>query len=499
MDGSFVESEIDLGLGGGESSPPPASGNQPPPQADRSAPSASVAAGTDGQQETPPATDEGQRQSGQPLSDEEISKLDLSKSEGLTEFRSAYEKRKYERDEAVRERDAFKQELETTRSSQGRGVYLSTDVPFEDFKPAEGLAKMATEEPEYHDALVDTVMEAQFWPEIAGRIKALEGQPLDLNTDEGRFQFEQLNQVWDFMSKRVAGTDGETMYNIINVVAKSPDIMQAIYSRINGGTSAMPLNQQPPQQGPQGVETPQQIAQRLQLDLSDPVHVRTIDGIRDEQQRALLQQSRIQQELDTRRRETEALRKEIENLRGGQEKIQGQSAEEAERRAESRVEQYLADALDKDLKETYQSSVPKDRPGLADRLKTLTKERLASDPNFQTAKATAKKWLKQAATASTIENRQKYEQRGLDAMAVISTLRANAMAEEAKELFGPIVAKAREAKQKSDNTRKRVEIPGGSNPPSGAPKPAQTQPGDIEGTRAAVRARLKQAGLGLPG
>lgn len=524
MDGTFVESDIDLGISGGQDSAPDfgrrsqeassaVTGSEPvKPNG-----AAQEAVDTQGAQAEGVVQDGAQEVSGQQPTDDKVDWTTAPEH-----FRNSYEKNKTLRERAEQRAAQIEQDLEALRSTQGRGVYVSTDVPFEDFNPAESLAKMATEETEYHDALVDTVMQANFWPDVADHILALEGKSLGrvegegpsarlvFDSDEERTQFEQIDKIWDFLSRRVAGTDGSTMYRIVNTVAANPDIMQAIYERMNGGQGRMPSagasgSYQQPQQGGlqqsqnQVTESREQIAQRLGYDLSEPAHVRAVDGIIAEQQRFLIRESQLRNEVDVSRREIGTLRKDLEGLKGGQQRIEGQSAEQAEVRAETRVDQFLSEALDKDIKENYAAAIPKDRPGLAERLKTLTKTRLQGDPNFQNAKTMAKKWLKQAATAASTEKREQCERKGLDALAVVTTLRATAMSEEARELLGNLSTKSAAAKQKTAIARSRVELGGGQSAPLRQDTSTGSKAGDIEGFRAGVRDRMRKAGVQMPG
>ncbi len=152
-------------------------------------------------------------------------------------------------------------------------------------------------------------------------------------------------------------------------------------------------------------------------------------------------------------------------------------------------------AIETEYTEKYVQAIPKDRPELGERLKTLVKEKLNADPNFQTARSGAMKWLKQAATASA-DQRVRYEQKGLDALGVIATLRSRAMADEAKILLGRLPAQVAGARQQTAAARSKRELPGGSTASQVPPQaPPTIAPGDIEATRRNVRERIKQAGI----
>jgi len=452
-----------------------------------------------------------------PLTDEEVEKLDLGQSENIRQFRSTYEKNKTLLEEAVQERNALKQELETLRSAQGQGVYLDTNVPFEDFNPYEGLQRMATEEPEYHDAVVDAILEAHLWPNMATEMKKLEGKQLGhvengaliFDNDEERTQYQQLEQTWDFLARRVAGVDGKTLSGLIAIVGQSPEIGQMIAEKLNEGFApTIPTGQQgfqtaaPQQTGQQpiaGVQTLQQIAQEQGFDLSDPEQVRRAQREQLLQRQIAGEQLQRQSEKRALEGQLQQMQTELDKLKGGQQQAQQGTVADAERQAESRVESHLTSALDTEFQEKYANSIPKDRPGLAERIKKLTRENLNENATFKEARAAAMKWFKQAAgrPAGQEEGKKRDEERGLNAMAVIATLRANAMAEEAKELLGKLPTQAAAIKQKAEAAKARRELPGGSTARTPAPAAPATVTGDIEGTRAAIRNRMKQAGISM--
>lgn len=452
------------------------------------------------------------------LTDEEVEKLDLGQSENIRQFRNTYEKNKVLLGEAEQQRDVFKQELETLRSSQGRGVYLDTNIPLEDFKPYEGLQRMATEEPEYHDAVVDAVLEAHLWPNIGTEMRKLEGKQLGrvengalvFDNDDERIQYRQLEQTWDFLARRVAGVDGKTLSGLIAIVAQSPEIGQLIEAKLNGGyapaiptsttgfqaASASQFGQQP---STVGVQSLPQIAQDWGLDLSEPEQARRAQSIQGLQRQAAETQIQAQSEKRTLESQLQQMKSELEGLKGGQQQAQAGTVADAERQAESKVESHLTTALDTEFQEKYANAIPKDRPGLADRIKKLTRENLNENTTFKETRAAAMKWFKQAAgrPAGQEEGKRRDEERGLHAMAVVATLRANAMAEEARELLGKLPAQAAAIRQKTDAAKARRELPGGSTARNPAPAAPATVTGDIdiEGARAAIRNRMKQAGI----
>ncbi len=512
----IVVSEIDFGDGGNEadastqlgSTAMPPSGTAPaqpqgdgqvgatPPPAQPKADAAAEGAGTA----------EGAAQEGQE------SEEGINWATAPEQFRNSYEKNKVLRERAEEEREAYKSELETLRSKQGQGVYLSTDVPLEDFDPYDGLQRMSVEEPEYHDAVVDAVLQAHLWPNIADAVTKMEGKQLGrieggvhvFDDDEERLQYQQVQRVWDFLARRTAGVDGPMLSSLIRVVAQNPDIQQAIESRMVGGTQMPQAGQQfaqaggagqePPQTAAMGVQSLQVIANAQGLDLSDPDHVRQATAIQSAQREAVSVRSQMAAELRTRDAQIARMQSELQEVRGGQRQAQTTTTAEAERQAESRVAEHLRGAIDTEYTEKYAGAIPKDRAGLGERLKTLTRERLVADPNYQAANTAAKKWYKQAATASA-EQRARYEQKALDAMAVIATLRTNAMAEEAKELLGRLPAQVAAARAKASTAGNRRELPGGSTARTVPPPSPSTPSGDIEATRAAIRRRMKEQGI----
>lgn len=521
----FVTSEIDLGVGG---------------EADQSSqvggaiPSDTVRTDSGSGQQTQPIQPQGDGQVGgqQPPAESTLLALEGSTATEATsedgvnwatapeQFRNSYEKNKVLRERAEQERETFKQELEDFRAKQGQGVFLNTDIPFEDFKPFDELNRMATEEPEYHDAVVDAVLQAHMWPNIASTLSSLEGKQLgriDESTgalvfdgedaDEQRMQYQQIQQAWDFLARRTAGISGQTLSGLIKIVTDSPEIQQAIEAKLNGGYApaiqAGTGFQQQPQFGQQsgfqaqqpiGVQTLQQIAQAQTLDLSDPEHVRQAGAIQASQRQAASIAAQAQFDKRTLESQISQLRSQLEKVQGGQQQAQTTTAQEAEQRAESRVSEHLRTALDTEFTERYAAAIPRDRPGLANILKTQAREQLNENPTFKEAKATAMKWFKQAATATSPESRQKYDEKGLGAMAVIATLRTNTMAEVAKELLGKLPAQAAAARAKIAN-KGRQELPGGTTARPEAPRPAASASGDIEANRAAIRQRMKNAGI----
>lgn len=500
---AMVVSEIDMGDGG-----PADAGTQ------------AGDAGTASAAYTPPAPTQpqGDRQAGaQPppaepqvtaeeapksLSDEEIEKLDLGESENIRQFRNTYQKNKELRAEAEQQRDAYKQELEDFRSKQGQGVYLNTDVPFEDFNPYDGLQKMATEEPEYHDAVVDAVLQAHLWPNLASEVSKLEGKQLGrlengahvFDNDEERMQYQQIQGVWDFLSRRSAGIPGPMLSAMISVVGSSPEIRQAIESKL--GMSGAPAQQGVQQQGYDGgVPSLEAIARHHGWDLSDPDHLRWAQAQRATIGQAVAIQAQFGNALSVRDAQLRQMQEKLQKVEGGQQQASTTSAQEAEQRAESRVAEHLRTALDTEFQEKYAGAIPKDRPNLGNIIKTQTREQLAEHPQFKEVHPLAKKWLKQAVTATEQAQRQKYEEKGLGALAVVATLRSNIMADVAKELLGKLPAQVAAARAKMVDAKGRRELPGGTTAQTVPAKIPPAQPGDIEGMRAAVRARMKQQGI----
>jgi hypothetical protein len=444
-----------------------------------------------------------------PQIDQEVdpAKLDLTQPEGLRQFRSSYDKVKFERDEEKRLREAAHQELETIRANQGKGIFLDTNLPLEDFSPREALDRMLEEEPEYYEAVANDFMSTHFWPELSTQIQSIEGRPLNPAVPADAEKLETLGVVWDSLARRMSKgqLNGDTLYNVLEVLESSPDLQQVVLARMNGGQAPVPMSQpgaQPQQQqwGPQGVESAAAIATRYGLDPTDEAHAQLISQMQSDQARQQFNETQRQRELQQRDLQIRTMQQQLDALKNDQEGLRNTSSEDAQRRASARLTELLSTSLEADIQNGYSNAVPKDRPGLLGDLRTIAKATLDANPDYKTATAKAEKWFRQAAAARDARDRDRWDKAGLDALAVVSNYRAAAIKEAADRLLGPVRRNtARQEQRTRDLQNGRREIPGGqATPPISPRQPAPV--GDMQATRDAVRARMREAiGRGVPG
>lgn len=439
----------------------------------------------------------------------DVTSLDLTQPDGLRQFRSSYEKVKWERDEEKRLRQSATQELESVRASQGKGVYLDTNLPLEDFKPREALNRMMEEEPEYYEALAADFVAQHFWADMGRQVKTIEGKPLNPNDPADMEKLENLGTVWDSLARRMSKNqlDGDTLAEVLEILEKSPHLQREIIAQLNGAApSALPqgMPQQPQQanwgQQPQGIENAEAIATRYGLDASDEVHAQLITQIQQEQQMRLVDQTQRARERQQYDLQIQAMQQQLYKLQNDQEGLRNTSSEEAQRRASARLTELLDTSLDTDIRSRYENAVPKDRPGLLGDLRTIAQAALDKNPDYQTATSRAEKWFRQAAGAKDGRDRDRWDRAGLDALTVVSNYRAKAIADAATRLLGPVHRTAAKQEQKTrDLQRGRREIPGGqATPPINQRQPVET--GNIQAARDSVRQRLRDAiNQGVPG
>jgi len=448
-----------------------------------------------------------------PAPETDVTQLDLTQPENLRQFRSSYDKVKFERDEAVRARDAIQQEMQTFRAAQDRGVYITTDIPLDDFNPRESFIKMAEEEPEYYESVAADVMDTHFWSDIGDQVRSLEGVPLDPNLPADNEKLESLGVVWDSLARRMTRgqLDGDSLYDVLTILENSPDLQSVIIARLSGAQGPMPpQGQQQPgfQQGyqqpgygqPQGVQTAEAIADQYGLDLTDAGHQQIIYQTQMAQQQRQAEQTQRQRELAQRDMQIQRLQNEVSRINQDQEGLRDQSSEDAQRRAATRLNEQLESSLDSDIQTRYGNAIPKDRPGLLGDIKTIAKAALEANPDYKNATARAEKWFKQAAAAKDPRDRDRWDKSGLDALTVVTNYRAQAISQAADRLLGPIRRTTQRQDQKTkDLQHGRREITGGTAIPPVTNRPPAPS-GDIQATRDAVRARLREAqNRGMPG
>ncbi len=322
---------------------------------------------------------------------------------------------------------------------------------------------------------------------------------MDENDPAHAEQLDALGTAWDVMSRRMTNgqLDGPSLYNVLTVLENSPDLQQVILARVNGQQAGLPqqgewqqqgYGQQPPQQA-YGVQSEEQIAMQYGLDPAEPAHAQLIRERQQQQQQSL----QVQREIAQRDMQLRQMQDRLDRVSLEQKKIGQGSVEEAERRAETKLNEQLEGALGNDISQRYGQAIPKDRPGLLNDIKIIAKASLDGNPDYKAATARAAKWFKQAAAASDGKDRDRWDKAGLDALAVVSVHRAKAVAEAAERLLGPVhktVAKQNARTQQLQGGRR--EFTGGTPaPPAPRREPAPT--GDIEATRAAIKRRWADA------
>ena len=451
------------------------------------------------------------------VSETDVTALDLTQPEHIKEFRSSYDRVKYEREQERVRADQVTQELEAMRASQGKGVYLATDVPLEDFNPREGLTRMMEEEPEYYEAVAADFMEAHFWPDLKDQLGSIDGVQLNPDDPRDAEKLEALGAAWDVMARRMTAgqLNGDMLYRVLDILENSPEapvLQQIIVARLSGqqptgdwqsASPAAPADAWGQSQGyglpardhlgQQQVQGAEAIAQQFGLDPTEPQHAQLIRQIQADQYSRAQMQLQTQREIAQRDMRLQQMQDRLDALAGEQKKIGQTGSQEAERRAETRLNEQLESSLDSDIQTRYASAVPKDRPALLGDIKTIAKAALEANAEYKSATAKAAKWFKQASVASNPGDRDRWDKAGLDCLAVVSVHRANAIRDAAERLLGPIRRTTQRGNQRTQQLQgARREFTGGTNvPPVSNRQPAPT--GDIEATRAAIKERWRQS------
>lgn len=449
------------------------------------------------------------------LTDEQLSQVDLTQPEGLKQFRSAYQQRKYEAEEAARERDEIRNEHDRFRGTVEKNVYLRTDVPIEDFKPAEVLQKMSDEEPEYHDSLVQEVLETHFWDNLPTFFEDLQGKILDVeNNENDRIITDQLNNAWDVMARRLTAgeMDGTTTFVLLTGLRKNPELARAVWAVangqpmpvINGGNSGgyqSPVNQPGQgysqggyqQPGQQSLPTPEQVAAEFGLDLSEQGHRQFVQKyLYDEQQRRQERQA-FQNTQGQLQASINQLNNQLKQVKDDQSQIQGISDQEADRRADAELSSILNSGLDEYIKKEYSSAIPKDKPELANTIKILARESLVANPDYGQATATARKFFKQAVRAKSQAEQERAKNKGLDALAVVAVYRRDAVEAAASSQLGTVRRDAARLAKRREVTASRRELPTGGNPAPPAPRREPIDTTDMSAAKARIKQRFANA------
>jgi len=442
----------------------------------------------------------------------DVTKLDLTQPEHIKEFRSSYDKRVYELGQAQERISSLEEENDRLRSNSGKGLFFDTNVPLEDFNPDEIRDKMLEEEPEYYERLTESFMQAHFWPNVGEKFQETTTRELNPENPNDVEVLDEMGKAWDVMSRRVAGVDGMMLINILEELGKSQDIKTELILRLRGerkynpevpmtfdGNMTAQGSQQFNSQMPQ-IETVEQVAMRLKLDPSEQSHKAIIDETINNQRKAQAQYYQRMINPETTKSENEkrleeqvkSLQQTVNSLQNNQKKG-GVSEEDATKHAETRLSGLLDNSLKEYIAKEYGNTVPKDKQYLLGKLETLVQTRLSSDPTYQKAKATAVKWFKQSAGAKNATDRDRWDTKGQDALAVMVPIRINAVKAEASELLGTKklanVSTTKTGTTKTTTRRKEIEQPG--KPAPVGMNPATAQPGDISGAKANILKRAQ--------
>jgi TolA-binding protein len=449
------------------------------------------------------------------LTEEEVRAADLSKQEGIENFRSSYLARKEERDQARLELEAARNEaaeiraqLEEVQAGQIPGTTLSTNVPLDEFNPKEVLTQLKENEPEYYDKLKQTFQEEFLWESLPSTLQGLEGKG-ELSEEVST----HIASAYDIMSRKIIGLGGEEMFAMSQILVHSPDIMAAINDRIRTGNNPTawepfkpapgatppPANgfnggyAQPNQPVPITIPSVEQISQTYGLDPSEPDQKQKIDKIRTDYQAQVTQQQQLAYQIQQQEAQMRQMQQKIESLTNQDKTRQTVSMEEAERRAEQNVDYQLKQAIDKDIETLVPNSIPKDQPEVLEDLKLIIDKKLNDHPAYIQARSSARSWFKQAAAASTDKRRDELTQKGVRALMATVPIRKNIILTQVSRVTAD--QKAKEA-IKVATPPPPIEIPSNSNnpvPPVNQPAPAP--PGDLMTSRANVRRRLQEAGI----
>lgn len=444
----------------------------------------------------------------QEAKEEDVTKLDLTEPEHLKTFKSSYEKKSALLEQTSTQVAELQQEIESMRASQGLGVYVDTNVPLDEFNPAEALNRMMTEEPEYYSKLADDFIANHFWPSVTEEFTNITTRSLDNNDEKDKVIIDEMKNTWDILSKRMSkgALDGQDTYIILKTLEESPDLLDEIGKRASGQSSYKPetpyrssapvLPGQPPNpygnnQGfqPTNVMTIQEIAMAYNLDPSEEIDKTRIAKIQSEQQMAQDREIRAFQRDQQLQSTINQLQSQIEQNKNEQKTKQSVTDEELDSQAEQRLDSLVDEALKTDIQREYATAVPKDKPQLLTKLVTLVKDRLRTDPNYQESKKRAKGWFKQSIKAGTAADRDRWDQKGINALAAMVPIRAKIMSEEASELLGPIKKTAQDKVRKAAERVAPKEIPSNNNNPV---PPKRDTPAINVGDMASAKKRIME-------
>lgn len=448
--------------------------------------------------------------------EEDVTKLDLREPEHLEKFKNSYQARVAEVNDLSTQVEALTTELDNIRADQGKGVYLDTNVPLEDFNPQETLARMKEEEPEYYERIKESVIEANFWPSVGHKFESTLDRELNVNDETDSVVLTQMTSAWDVMSKRVVGVDGNTVYGILEWIAKSPDIKEELMARVQGRSTYNPeqpfqpqqtnpaqgssyqIPQQYGQQQPAQVESVQSIATRLHLDPSEETHLTLIRDVQNNQRKMSEANNYANQVQQSSQTQITQLQQQIESLKNEKQKETTVSDEELTRQAESRLSALTASSLKDTIQREYGTAVTDKNRHLLGKLETLAQTRLKNDPTYSSAERTAVKWFKQAASAKNPQDRDRWDKKGIDALAVMVPIRLNAIDAEAQELLGPVKRRVEVAARRSTETRRPKEITQSGRVVSPRQDTAPAPSGDMASAKANILKRVHDSNLFQP-
>lgn len=446
--------------------------------------------------------------------EEDVSKLDLTEPEHLKTFRTSYERRVAELAERDTRIQALEAENNELRESATRGVYFNTEVPLEDFNPAEGLARMKEEEPEYFERVKESIFSEHFWPSVPEQIQAID-RPLDRNDPADKVIEDKMLETFDLLAQRGVGVPGPIIFGIMSILndPQNEYILHEIRARAQNqppsgfenrpttttDRATSPYTTTGAHQWQQGqfpapipVQTVEQIARQYQLDPSEEGQLKVI------KQMQLEQQEKYDAQMSAYRREQASqavitqLQEQLNSLKKDQQTRQTVSEDELQKKAEQRLTEQIGTVLKTEIQTRYGNAVTDTNRHLLSKLETLTEQRLLKDPTYQQAKTTAVKWFKQSAKATNGSDRDKWDAKGLAALSVMVPIRLKAIEIEATELLGPI--KRRVETKRTAPAPKAREIEGGRHaPPRTDAAPAQS--GDIATAKSNILKRAEQSGL----
>lgn len=369
------------------------------------------------------------------------------------QLRGSYQKLRASRDEIAGELETTKTKLSEVEVELGAlkdtPGYLKADAPLDQWDPNPDLEKMETEAKEYHDKLVDTVVEKHLWGKLPDRLVSTytSGKPLAPEQTESAFK------AFDILSRVSTGLGANDLYTLAELYndpqdSRVRDAAEALFAE-RGQNPVAPVTgyQAPPgapsQVGTAPIPTVEQVAEQYNLDPKEPGHRAFIDQHR---------RDLVQQQKDARERADRAARDKADEDRRKAEAEQATTT-----RLNTTIDAGWTDAVGKWAK----SFTPEQEEVKADLL-DIAKAKVERDPNYKTLKERAAGWFKQG---------EKYETRAARDLGAMQAIVQAKVDEVFQKHLGPRIENAnlRTAVQKN-NATKQKHVPGGTNPgsPGGA-------------------------------